>query len=438
MSEISQRYEFYQFEELKRDEIEALQNYRLPQAVAQALHAPWYADRLGSANINPEKITTRAALQYLPFTSKEDLRAGMPWEFLAVPKSQVVRMHYSSGTIGLATAVYHTAGDIRRWSECVARGMLQVGVTSDDIFQNMMGYGLFTGGLGLHYPAELIGCMTIPAGAGHTQRQIEIMQKFGTTVIHILPSYAMRTAHSCGERGLHPQEDLSLRIALVGAEPHTPQTRARIEEALGIKAYNCYGLSEMCGPGVAMECPAQEGLHLREDHYLAEIIDPDTREPLPDGEEGELVLTTLTREAMPLLRYRTRDITRILPAQCPCGDQHRRIAPILGRIDDMLIIRGTNVYPMQIERILMDTPEVGSNYLINLDTVDEMDEMTVSIELSDSYPPDDVRQLEGLRQQIRKRLAEELLFRPEVKLVEPHSLPATDGKAERVQDNRRR
>jgi len=187
-----------------------------------------------------------------------------------------------------------------------------------------------------------------------------------------------------------------------------------------------------------MQCPAQEGLHLREDHYLAEIIDPDTLEPLPDGEEGELVLTTLTREAMPLLRYRTRDITRILPGPCPCGDQHRRIAPILGRIDDMLIIRGTNVYPMQIERILMDTPEVGSNYLINLDTVDEMDEMTVSIELSDSYPPDDVRQLEGLRQQIRKRLAEELLFRPEVKLVEPHSLPTTDGKAQRVQDNRRR
>ncbi len=436
MSEISQRYEFYQFEELTRDEIEALQKYRLPQAIARARRAPAYAQQLDSVGIDPETVTTPEALHQIPLTSKEELRAGMPWGFLAVPQSQVVRMHYSSGTTGLATAIYHTTADIDRWTQCVARGMLQVGVTADDVFQNMMSYALFTGGLGLHYPAERIGCMTIPAGAGNTQRQIEVMQRFGTTVIHILPSYAMRLAHYCSEHGINPTNDLSLRVAFLGAEPHTGQTRARVEQALGVKAYNCYGLSEMCGPGVAMECPAQEGLHLREDHYLAEIIDPDTLEPVPDGEPGELVLTTLTREATPLLRYRTSDITRILPDECPCGDKHRRIAPILGRTDDMLIIRGTNVYPMQIERVLMAIPEVGSNYLITIDTVDEMDEMTVSVEVSEQYFRDDVREFEALRQQIRKQLEQQLLLRPQIKLTEPHSLPTTDGKAQRVQDNR--
>ena len=300
MSEISQRYEFYQFEELTRDEIEALQKYRLPQAIARARWAPAYAQRLDSVGIEPEIVTTPEALHQIPLTTKEELRAGMPWGFLAVPKSQVVRMHYSSGTTGLATAIYHTTADIDRWTQCVARGMLQVGVTADDVFQNMMSYALFTGGLGLHYPAERIGCMTIPAGAGNTQRQIEVMQRFGTTVIHILPSYAMRLAHYCSEHGINPSNDLSLRVAFLGAEPHTRQTRARVEQALGVKAYNCYGLSEMCGPGVAMECTAQEGLHLREDHYLAEIIDPDALEPVPDGEPGELVLTTLTREAATL------------------------------------------------------------------------------------------------------------------------------------------
>ncbi len=436
MSRNSQQYEFYQFEELTRDEIEALQAYRLPKTVAQALRAPWYAEHLDAAGIDPDTMTSYEALGDIPFTTKEDLRAGMPWEFLAVPKTEVVRMHYSSGTTGLATAIYHTAADIRRWSECVARGMLQVGVTSDDVFQNMMGYGLFTGGLGLHYPAELIGCLTIPAGAGNTTRQIEIIRNFGATVIHILPSYAMRVAHYCSKNGIDPARDLSLRIAFVGAEPYSRPARARLEQALGVKAYNCYGLSEMCGPGVAMECTAQEGLHLREDHYLAEIIDPDTLQPLPDGEEGELVLTTLTREANPLLRYRTGDISRLLPGPCPCGSQHRRIAPILGRTDDMLIIRGTNVYPMQVERILMAMPEVGSNYLITIETVDEMDQMTVSIELSEEYFTDDVRRLEGLRQRICNKLQQQLLFRPEVKLVEPHSLATSEGKAKRVQNNR--
>ncbi len=436
MPEIAAQYPFYEAEQLSRDEILARQGQRLPQAVARALKAPGYAERLGPLNIDPARITGLEALRQLPFTTKADLRAGMPFGFLAVPLDEVVRMHYSSGTTGTATAVYHTADDVRRWAECVARGMLQVGVTREDVFQNMMGYGLFTGGLGLHYPPELIGCMTIPAGAGHTKRQLEIMKAFGTTVIHILPSYALRLANHCLAEGILPPRDLDLRIAFIGAEPHSPEMRSRLAAALGVKAYNVYGLSEMCGPGVAMECTAQEGLHLREDHYLAEIIDPDTGEPVAEGEEGELVLTTLTREATPLLRYRTRDITRFLVEPCPCGDQHRRIAPIIGRTDDMLIVRGTNVYPMQVERILMGVSQIGSDYLITLQTVDEMDEMTVSVELSADYSYDDSRQLEAIRSQIAHQLEQQILFRPTVKLLEPHSLPATEGKAVRVVDNR--
>jgi len=366
VSEITAQYPFYEAEQLSRDEIASLQTERLPQAVARALKSPWYADQL--TGLDPVRIDSLEALRQIPFTTKEDLRSGMPVGFLAVPLDQVVRMHYSSGTTGIATAIYHTADDLQHWAECVARGMLRVGVTRKDIFQNMMGYGLFTGGLGLHYPAELVGCLTIPAGAGNTSRQIEIMKTFGTTALHILPSYGLRLAHSCREAGVVPSRDLNLRFAFIGAEPHSPQTRARLEEALDLKAYNVYGLSEMCGPGVAIECPAQEGLHLREDHYLAEIIDPNSGEPLPEGKEGELVLTTLTRQAMPLLRYRTRDITHIIAQPCPCGSQHRRIAPIVGRTDDMLIVRGTNVYPMQIERILMAIPQIGSNYLIALET----------------------------------------------------------------------
>ena len=438
MPEIIAQYPFCEAEQLGRDEILELQAQRLPQAARCALDTPWYAERLAALNTDLARITSLETLRELPLTSKDDLRAGMPLGFLAVPLDEVVRMHYSSGTTGTATAVYHTAGDVRRWAECVARGMLQVGVTREDVFQNMMGYGLFTGGLGLHYPAELIGCMTIPAGAGHTKRQIEMMKAFATTVIHVLPSYALRLATHCLAEGIVPSRDLDLRIAFVGAEPHSPEMRSRLEEALGVKAYNVYGLSEMCGPGVAMECTAQQGLHLREDHYLAEIVDPDTGEPLPDGENGELVLTTLTREATPLLRYRTRDVTRLLVEPCACGSEHRRIAPIVGRTDDMLIVRGTNVYPMQIERILMGVAQIGSNYVITLETTDEMDEMTVSVELSPDHSYDDSRQLEAIRSRIARALEQEILFRPTVKLLEPHSLPATEGKAVRVVDNRKK
>lgn len=417
-------------------QIRQLQEERLPQAVQRAAQAPFYAQLFAALSLAPERIKSVNDLSLLPFTTKEDLRAAMPYGLLAVPREHVVRMHYSSGTTGMATAVFHTSQDLRLWAECVARGMQGVGVTAADVFQNMMSYGLFTGGLGFHYAAELIGCLTIPAGAGHTARQIQLMREFGTTVLHILPSYALRVAQFCQEHGIEVERDLALRIGFAGAEPFSEKTRQRIEQALHIKLYNCYGLSEMCGPGVAMECPVQEGLHIREDHYWAEIIDPETLQPVPDGQPGELVLTSLTREAMPLLRYRTRDVTRFLREACPCGRAHRRIAPIMGRTDDMLIVRGVNFYPLQVERVLMSIPEIGSNYLIRLQTVQEMDDMIVEVELRPQLAFDDMRRLEALREHIVERLRQELLFTPRVKIHPPHTLPVSEGKAVRVQDER--
>ncbi|MBP8951003.1 MAG: phenylacetate--CoA ligase [Armatimonadetes bacterium] len=426
--------DYYQSDFLTRSQIDQAQLSSLRGAIERAKRAPHYAQAL--SGISPGDMKTLDDIRRLPFTTKEDLRANMPYGFLAVPRSQVVRMHYSSGTTGVATAIYHTAQDVRWWSECVARGLIGMGVTPEDVFQNMMGYGLFTGGLGLHYAAELVGCMTIPASSGNTQRQVHLMQQFDTTVVHILPSYAMRVVHYCQENGIDPANDLKIRVAVLGAEPHTENMRRRIEEALGCKVYNCYGLSEMCGPGVAMECQEQDGLHLREDHYLAEIIDPQTLEPVAPGEEGELVLTTLNRQANPLLRYRTRDITRLVDEPCACGREHRRIGRIVGRSDDMFIVKGCNIYPIQVERVLMDVEEVGSNYLITLDTVDDLDEMTIAVELSKDVFFDDVRKLEAIRQRIVHEVRSDTFVTPRVELHQPNSLPTSEGKAVRLVDNR--
>jgi phenylacetate-CoA ligase len=421
---------------LTTEDITATQEDRLAGAVERAARSPFYASLFAASGLDPASIRAVADLSRLPFTTKDDLRANMPWGFLAVPRRDVVRLHYSSGTTGVAVASYHTPTDLLNWADCVARGMLAAGVTDDDVFQNMMSYGLFTGGLGLHYGAERLGCLTIPAGAGNTARQIQLMQVFATTVIHILPSYALRVSHYCIDQGIDPVTGLALRVAFVGAEPHTDSTRRRIEAQLGVSVYNCYGLSEMAGPGVAMECPAQHGLHLREDQYLAEIIDPDTLQPVPDGESGELVLTTLLREAMPLLRYRTRDITRILPGPCPCGRAHRRLDRIVGRSDDMFIVKGVNIYPMQVERVLMGFTQLGSNWLITLDHFDGGDRMCVSVELSPAFMVDEVRKLDELREHVRHELRGELLVTPEVEIVEPGHLPADEGKAQRVRDLR--
>ncbi|MGD9496118.1 MAG: phenylacetate--CoA ligase family protein [Armatimonadota bacterium] len=419
---------------LSRDEIKALQVRLLRDTLLRAQQAPAYGQRL--AGVSPEQIRQPEDVRRLPLTSKDDLRAGMPWGFLAVPRREVVRMHYSSGTTGLATAVYHTRGDLERWAQCVARGMLAAGVTADDVFQNMMGYGLFTGGLGFHYAGELIGCMTIPASSGNTERQIHLLHTFGSSVLHIIPSYALRVLHVCEAEGIDPRADLSVRVIFVGGEPHSDQLRRRIEEGFGARVYNCYGLSEMCGPGVAMECAQQAGLHVCEDHYLAEVLDPETLEPVAPGEPGELVLTTLQREAMPLLRYRTRDVVRRIEGDCPCGSRHARISRIEGRTDDMLVVKGVNIYPMQVERALLDIDEVGRNYVIILDRPADLDRMTVAVELAQAGFTDQMRRLNALRERICRRLHAELDIGVEVELHEPGALPVSEGKAVRVIDRR--
>ena len=344
-------------------------------------------------------------------------------------------MHCSSGTTGSPVAICHTQNDINSWADLVARSFYMVGVRKEDVFQNMSGYGLFTGGLGIHFGAERIGCMTIPAGPGNSRRQIKLAKDFKTTVAHILPSYALILGEHLRGMGEDPRE-FPLRIAVVGAEPYTEEFRRRIEDLFNMKAYNSYGLSEMNGPGVAFECLQQHGMHVWEDCYIPEIIDPETCEPVPDGEIGELVMTCLCRQGMPILRYRTRDLTRFLPGECPCGRKHRRLDRIVGRSDDMFIIKGVNVYPMQIEQVVMSFPQVGQNYLILLENDGFGDVMRVQVEIRDEYFVEDMRTLQGLQKTIANRLRDEILITPKVELVQSNSLPSSEGKAVRVQDLR--
>jgi len=428
--------DYLQDDALSRQEIADLQVRRLRETVARAARSPWYEKALREAGVGPDDIEGVDDVRKLPLTTKDDLRAGMPYGFLAVPLDEVARMHYSSGTTGIATGVYHTSKDLRSWTECVARGMRAVGVDRSDVFQNMMGYGLFTGGLGFHYAGELLGCMTIPASAGNTRRQVHLMQTFQTTVIHILPSYALRVAAYCQEHGIDPIADLSIKYAFLGGEPHSRKLVRRIENLFDCKVYNCYGLSEMCGPGVAMECVAQDGLHVREDQYIAEVVDPETLAPVAVGEQGELVLTTLRREAMPLLRYRTMDVTRLISEPCACGSEHVKIGRLEGRTDDMLIVKGVNIYPQQIERVLMDSPQVGSNYVIVLDDAEGTDEMLVQVELTQDAFVDEMRELRTIEDALVSQLRSEILITPQVELHEPNALPAVDGKAVRVIDKR--
>jgi phenylacetate-CoA ligase len=424
-----------EIETLGRKKLEELQAKRLRATLVQASTAPFYAERLkpflGKTPPAPERISE------LPFTTKADLRDQFPYGTLAVPLEEVVRLHSSSGTTGNPTVIYHTRKDIEYWQDMLARCMFMAGMRKNDVFQNMMGYGLFTGGIGFHYGAEKLGALTIPIGPGNSKRQIWFMQSFKTTAVHILPSYALRLSTFFGEMKIDPRKDLSLRMAFVGAEPHTEETRGKIEDIYGIKVYNSYGLSEMCGPGVAFECPNQSGLHLWEDHFLMEIIDPDTGETLPEGEWGELVLTSLTRTATPLIRYRTRDLTRIIPGVCACGRTHRRIDRIRGRSDDMLIINGVNIFPMQIEQTLMRIPEIGNDYLIEIREQDYMDKLHVSVELKRDTFQGTLSGLEALQTRVTDELKHELGVTPVVKLLEADSLPAPEGKAVRVKDLRR-
>ena len=426
---------FHKNELLDRESLDALQGVRLKNAVFQASKSRFYRDQLFRAGVRIADINSVEDVRKLPFTTKEDLRNQYPDGMLAMSVEQMNRMHASSGTTGSPTCVFYTKNDIQTWADLMARCMYGVGIRPEDVFQNMSGYGLFTGGLGIHYGAERLGCCTIPAGAGNSKRQIKLLKDFHVSVIHIIPSYALHLATVFEAIGMDPKS-LDLRVAIIGAEPHTEAVRKRVEEIYGIKAYNSYGLSEMNGPGVAFECMEQNGMHIWEDAYVAEILDPETLEPLPDGEIGELVLTTLTREGMPLIRYRTKDLTRFLPGECPCGRTHRRLDRILGRADDMIILKGVNIYPMQIERVLMDIPEVGQNYLIVLEREGFLDQMRIKVEVKEEFFVEDMRVLKGLQQKIARLLKDEILVTPRVDLVEHNSLPTSEGKAKRVEDLR--
>ena len=424
-------------ETLDRASLERLQVARLQKTLRRAARSPHYRRVFKAAGFDPKSFSSLAELPRLPFTVKDDLRsdANFPYGLLTVGRDKLVRLHSSSGTTGRPTAVFHTRRDLAAWTDLIARSLWMIGMRPGDVFQNMMGYGLFTGGLGLHYGSEHLGALTIPAGAGNSRRQISLMKDFGTTVLHIIPSYALRLIDTFRDVGEDPR-GLKLRLAVLGAEPHSDAARKRIEELFGIRAYNCYGLSELNGPAVAFECPEQDGLHLWEDSYLAEIVDPESGRQLPDGERGELVLTNLNREGMPLLRYRTRDITALRAAPCPCGRTHRRIERITGRTDDMLIVKGVNIYPVQVERVLMRFAELGSDFLIVLSTVNHLDQFTVRAELKPDAFRGDLHALEALCKRISEELRGEILVSARVELLEHGSLPKPEGKAVRVEDSR--
>ena len=422
-------------ETLERPALEQVQLRRLQRTVRRvAAHVKFYQQKFAELGLTPQKIRTLADLRHLPFTTSADLRANYPTGLLAVTFDDTLRLHTSSGTTGKPKALFFSREDVDNAAELCARSFVMAGVTRQDVFQNMMTYGMFTGALVTHYGAEKVGCLVIPAGPGNSERQLMLMQDFRTTVIHITPSYGLYLATFIEEHGVDPRRDLALRKAFVGAEPYTDETRRKIEEGLGVEVYNCYGLSEMNGPGVAFECVEKHGLHVWEDNFIIEIINPQTGEPVGDGEAGELVMTTLCREAMPLLRYRTRDITSIISTPCPCGRTHRRLNRITGRSDDMLIVRGVNIYPQQIERVLMAQPGVGRNYQIALEGLDEM---TVKVELAEAGFEAQVEQLMKLQNQLAEKLRAAILIKPRVQLLPPSSLPASDGKAKRVIDNRK-
>jgi phenylacetate-CoA ligase len=424
-------------ETLPRSDLETLQLHRLKETAERVSLHDFYRNKFKEARLDLSSITSLDDIRRLPFTTKQDLREQYPYGLVCVPKDRLVRLHVSSGTTGQATAIFYSKSDIEGWSDLMARCMYMTGARPGDTFQNLSGYGLFTGGLGFHYGAERIGLLTIPAGAGNSKRQIQLMHDFSTNVLHIIPSYALRLMDIMAEMGVDPKRDLQLRIAYLGAEPYSEEIRRRVEDFYGVRVYNSYGLSEMNGPGVAFECSNQQGMHIWEDSYFIEIVDPRTLEPLPHGEVGELVLTTLHREAMPIIRYRTKDLTRIIPGDCPCGRSHIRLDRIQGRSDDMFIIKGVNIFPIQVEQVLMNIPEVGNNYVIVLKKENDVDNMIVRVEVTDRVFVEDMRQLQGLRKKIIHELKGELLVTPEVELVEPNSLPRGDGKAVRLIDDRK-
>lgn len=419
-------------ETLRGKELQELQLKRLKETVARTQNIGFYQKMFAEAGIRPEDIKTLDDLSKIPFTKKSDLRGGYPFGFLAVPMNRINRIHTTSGTTGKPTVVAYTKNDLNSWSELIARNLTMVGLREGDMFQNASNYSLFTGGLGFHYGAEKIGCAVVPAGVGNTKRQIEMIQDFGVNAIHCTPSYAMHLTEVAED--MHANLD-SLRIGVFGAEAWSENMRRDLENRLNIKAYDSYGMSELFGPGVAFECPEQDGLHIWHDCYIVEIIDPKTGETLGPGEKGEMVVTPLVKEAMPLLRYRTGDITMLMEDDCPCG-RGQKIARLFGRSDDMLTVRGINVFPSQIEHVLKNIPEVGDQFMVYIDRLNHLDEMTIKVEINKHLFSGELSDLARLQNKIGKALHETLTLRANVLLVEPGSLPRFEGKAKRVVDRR--
>ena len=422
---------------LPHDQIEAIQLEGVKKTVIKCYeNVEFYKKSFDAAGFNPYEVESLEDLAKAPFTTKQDLRDNYPYGFFAVPLSEVKEIHMSSGTTGIATVGGYTDRDLEIWGDCFARGVEFANGGPDDVMHVCYGYGLFTGGLGAHYGGVAAGCMTIPMSAGNTERQIRVLREMGSTILCCTPSYAMHIADTAIAMGLDPKKDFKLRAGIHGAEAFSDNFRADLEKKLDYKVLDVYGLTETMGPGVAIECWEQTGLHLAEDHFLAEIIDPDTGEVLPDGEWGELVLTTIDREATPVVRYRTRDITRIIPGECACGRTHRRIDRLHGRTDDMLIIRGVNVFPSQIEDVMKTMPELSSWYVLELTTVAHLDRVTLKVEMEQGFDFDEIRQIERLQKQLEAKLKTALSVGVKVKIVEPKSIPRSEGKAKRVIDLR--
>jgi phenylacetate-CoA ligase len=421
---------------MPREQLKDLQLERLRKTLERVYHnVPFYRQKLQEAGFEPGDLQSLDDLQKLPFTAKQDLRDNYPFGMFAVPMSEIVRVHASSGTTGKPTVVGYTRSDINTWAELMARTLTCGGTTKNSVIQVAYGYGLFTGGLGVHYGAERIGASVIPISGGNTQRQIMLMEDFGTTVLACTPSYAIYLAEAMEEMGVDKKR-LKLQYGVFGAEPWSERMRQEIEKRLNIKAIDIYGLSEVIGPGVASECQEQKGLHIFEDHFLPEVIDPVTEKPLPFGEKGELVFTSLTKEGIPIIRYRTRDITTLKAEVCPCGRTHVRMEKVMGRTDDMLIIRGVNVFPSQIESVLLEIGDTEPHYLLIVDRKGSLDELEVQVEVSQAMFSDKVKGLETLEKMIHHRIESLLGISAKVKLVEPHSIPRSEGKAKRVIDKR--
>ncbi len=425
-----------EIESIDSENLRKLQLGRLKKTLKIASQTPFYKKRFNSINFDVSKLTRLSQIKEIPFTTKDDLRSAYPNK-MNDPIAKMSRIHSSSGTTGQATVIFYTKKDIQTWADLVSRNLYMIGMREGDVFQNMMGYGLFTGGLGLHYGAENLGALVIPAGGGNSQKQISLMKDFNTDFLHITPSYALHIADELEKIKINPAS-LGLKGLIVGAEPHSNSIREKIETIYQAPVFNSYGLSEMNGPGVGFECSFRKDIHIWEDNYIVEIINPKTGEYVKDGEKGELVLTTINREGMPIIRYRTKDLTYKILKPCECGRGHTRIARIIGRSDDLMIIKGINVYPSQIEHVLMEIPEVGNNYQIEIRrSEDHLDSITVNVEIYGKIFHGQLKELKTLQKKIQHKLKEEILIKPEVNLLEPGSLPPSEGKAKRVIDLRK-